>query len=602
MSSTRHPQPEELLTTSRSRKLFPAIALVYILALVGFAVWCFLNPGQSSLFGNEGEDTNWMAESVARLGVSTARDLGLFLVLGFFCGAACASFSERVSIFRTVARVSGGIIVSLPVAIIAASLMQGSPIEMPTILAIVVALLGCLWGSWLGATWMNRASFVGWAFKQIVFSVFLLAGGCAAMTWMAVSQQPLDIVAEEVSTEDRRRLVEMFRGKDPRKLDEDEIAELEITERDLNQLASWGLSLAPGEHRAAVELSDQQVSLQATSRIPVIDRYLNLTSSGTLSARDGEFVYAPSRLQIGRLAVPEILFRLSGPIVLDEEWQHGPVEPFFRSLDSIEIGKQSVKVAYSKLELEKGMVRDTLVNIGLLEDLEQPCNEQLRQLVIQAEQTPEIDFSQCVQTAFATAQARSQNGDAVRENRAAILTLAYLLGHSNVKAIVGKIDQPSEVALSRFRNIKLRDRRDWTQHFLISAALKVIGNRSASLDVGILKEELDADGGSGFSFGDLLADRAGTRFADEVTSSEELATKMQALLAAGIREDDVMPFGADLPEGLPDEEFQKKFGGVGGAEYTRVLDDIDQRIELLPLYSGGSPAGEGQESMKLQEI
>jgi hypothetical protein len=50
---------------------------------------------------------------------------------------------------------------------------------------------------------------------------------------------------------------------------------------------------------------------------------------------------------------------------------------------------------------------------------------------------------------------------------------------------------------------------------------------------GLLKEELDAlTHGSGFSFGDLAADRAGVRFA-WATDSETAALAMQARLQAG---------------------------------------------------------------------
>ncbi len=101
---------------------------------------------------------------------------------------------------------------------------------------------------------------------------------------------------------------------------------------------------------------------------------------------------------------------------------------------------------------------------------------------------------------------------------------------------------------------------------------------------GLLKEELDADGGSGFSFGDLLADRAGTTFADVATRDEASALRMQQRLAGEFRVDDFFPLAADLPEGIPDAELQSHYGGVGGPLYRRQVAEIERRLALCAAY------------------
>jgi hypothetical protein len=74
----------------------------------------------------------------------------------------------------------------------------------------------------------------------------------------------------------------------------------------------------------------------------------------------------------------------------------------------------------------------------------------------------------------------------------------------------------------------LRGREDWGRHYLLSAALSVLKNPLVSDAAGLIKEELDAlSQGSGFSFGDLAADRAGVRFAQAATHSEASAKAMQ---------------------------------------------------------------------------
>jgi hypothetical protein len=61
---------------------------------------------------------------------------------------------------------------------------------------------------------------------------------------------------------------------------------------------------------------------------------------------------------------------------------------------------------------------------------------------------------------------------------------------------------------------------------------------------------VDAGGGSGFSFGDLLADWIGTTFAIPATRDAATARTFQERLAAGFRVDDFFSEAADLPENI----------------------------------------------------
>jgi hypothetical protein len=167
-----------------------------------------------------------------------------------------------------------------------------------------------------------------------------------------------------------------------------------------------------------------------------------------------------------------------------------------------------------------------------------------------------------------------------------------LLGHGGVEQLVGPIiDVSQRRDAAAFEGARLRQREDWTKHFLLSASISVLSTRGISDGVGLFKEELDSDGGSGFSFGDLLADRAGVTFAVTATQSDASARAIQNRLVAGYREDDFMPVGADLPENMQQAEFRSRFGGVGGLEYRRVADEIERRIASCAAYrTGGGSA------------
>jgi hypothetical protein len=205
------------------------------------------------------------------------------------------------------------------------------------------------------------------------------------------------------------------------------------------------------------------------------------------------------------------------------------------------------------------------------------------------EAAPEGDarFACALEAAFAAARERSAGGgSAVEENRAAILALGIVLGHPRLARSVGKRldNERSGAAFDVVARTTLRGRGDWARHFTVSGALTVLSAAAPSDAAGLLKEELDADGGSGFSFADLLADRAGTTFADFATRDDASALRVQQRLAGGFRVDDFFPPAADLPEGISDAELQSRYGGVGGARYRQTADEIERRLAACAAY------------------
>jgi hypothetical protein len=570
------------------RQLARILLVLYVAALAGLAYWCSMNPGQWESLTWRPANAIFIAQVAGHIGSSVGKDFLLFLVLGFLTGAACAPGDRESSLIAVLFSTLVAFALSLGIALVLRTLMNGTPIVTPMFVTVMILALACFWGSWLGTTWMGASNSVGWFFRQAFAAVFVGCTGALALTWFALSPAPLAISPAAVSSDDRRRLVKLFQEHDPRDLDEQETTDMTITERDVNQLASWGLSLLPGDHLVEFALRNDEIAMRVSFQlppIPVLNRHVNLTVAGRPLAREGELGVSPSVLELGRLQIPRWLLRRSGPIVIGDEWRYEATEPFMRSLQSIKVNDGIAKISYGHLDIKKGFVGDTLVGLGMMEDLEPATSAHVANLIALAEQNPKLEFAECLEAAFGEAKKRSIDGGAVQENRAAILAVGYLLGHSKIRTFVGAgLPAPSNEARQTLRRVTLRNRRDWTQHYSVSAALQVLSNALASMDVGLLKEELDADGGSGFSFGDLLADRAGTMLAVRATESESAAKAMQDRLAAGFALSDFMPEGADLPEGLSDQEFKNQFGGVGGEGYKRLLAEIDRRIEDCPAY------------------
>ena len=83
---------------------------------------------------------------------------------------------------------------------------------------------------------------------------------------------------------------------------------------------------------------------------------------------------------------------------------------------------------------------------------------------------------------------------------------------------------------------------------------------------------------------DIAADRAGTRFGALATASPQEARRVQAFVARGISETDIMPRARDLPEHMNAAEFQRRYGGVGSPAYQAVMDDIERRIDACTIH------------------
>ncbi len=191
-----------------------------------------------------------------------------------------------------------------------------------------------------------------------------------------------------------------------------------------------------------------------------------------------------------------------------------------------------------------------------------------------AAQRPAPDFAVVLGELFALARERSAGSDPVGENRALLIALA--------EAANGRrLGLPGE---GRLTGLRVEGRRDYVQHFTLSAALAAVAGEDLTDLAGLFKEVRDTSGGSGFSFRDLAADRAGSRFGARATASRESARRLQGLLAGTADSRLYLPELGDLPEFLPESVFLTRYGGVGGPGYNRLLALIEARIATLPVH------------------
>lgn len=227
---------------------------------------------------------------------------------------------------------------------------------------------------------------------------------------------------------------------------------------------------------------------------------------------------------------------------------------------------------------------------GSSAELNRATQAQLRRLVAAGPGLASGDarFGALLQTAFASPPADLTLDSAVQQNRAAILAWGIAVGHERLALWVG-VERDAELlrqAAELRQGTTLRGREDWPRHYALSAALAVLEHPLLSDAGGLMKEQLDAvTRGSGFSFADLAADRAGVRFAVEATRSEAAAKAMQARLHDGFNVDDFFPPAADLPENLSVEQFRRDYDGVGSQAYRQKIRDIETRLDRCAAIS-----------------
>lgn len=168
--------------------------------------------------------------------------------------------------------------------------------------------------------------------------------------------------------------------------------------------------------------------------------------------------------------------------------------------------------------------------------------------------------------------------DQALNRRAAVFVLAAYLAGKNLTAAL-----PEAANWPRLRRLEptLHGRHDSAQHFVVSAALAAWAGEPLADAIGLYKELADARRGSGFSFADLAADRAGTRFGELIAHPPG---GRDPLRAGPLGDADLAPPLADLPENMREDEFRRRFGGRDSPAYRRMSDEIERRVAALPLY------------------
>jgi len=413
--------------------------------------------------------------------------------------------------------------------------------------------------------------FIGWS---LLFSVLV---ALIALPWLMLDDAPAIEPPAEFRRTDLAWVKSLFQKHDPRRQTPDVIQSIQLDEAELNRLLNYAVELRQVNGIAA-ELTPGLATLTATLAVPhnPFGRYLNLTAD-VAEVPGGIRIQS---LQLGSLPVPGAL--ADGIAHLAHRWLRR--DETYASLAD----------AFSRMSFDENQATlDYRWHPELLTRLERKSAELLiapedqARMLVYAEQLDTllkrhphgstVPLASIIAPLFAHAQ--ENGGDVAEENRAALTALAaYLAGVSLPKLLQGdsrSIRRAPSVLLS------LHGRRDFAEHFVISAALTVNAGSRLANAIGLIKEEEDANKGSGFSFTDLAANHAGVKLGERATG--DAAAQVQQRLAAARSDADLLPDFRDLPEFMPQAEFDRRFGPVGSPRYQKIIDRIDARLAAHPL-------------------
>jgi len=423
-----------------------------------------------------------------------------------------------------------------------------------------------------------------------------LACACLVALWAAVDDAPTVQREATPSAGPAGRLRDLLQQATQSGPAPEQPRQLLLSRADLDPLINDGLHRAV-QGAARLELANGHATLRAS--LPL--------RSGPLSRRDslrglawfGAWLNIEARmrstaegqpewqsLRIGHLPLPGLLAswltrRVAGQFGVDEQ-----LTLALGLVDRLSIAPDVVQLTYHWRPDTRERLRSALLPPADQLRL-RACTERLTELVAPSASRPAsapVPLAELLPPLLRLADERalaqaafSGHDELAQEHRAVLITLAmYASGQPMTHLVAAAREWPQPLP----RTVTLLGRDDFPQHFLVSAVIAAEGGGRLSDLIGVYKELADTRGGSGFSFNDIAADRAGTRFGQRAVNQPRA---LQERITEPLKESDFMPTVDDLPEFLTLAQFHQRYGDVGAPAYRAMLAGIEARIAALPV-------------------
>lgn len=419
-----------------------------------------------------------------------------------------------------------------------------------------------------------------------LFTLLSLAALCAPVVLylLLTDSEPAPIPAADLATDQLYRVQQKVNQQQAR-IDENGQVHIELTEGELNTALNLALAqqALPLHGNIYVELNDGAALVYANIELPLkIERRFVPVKATGISLQG---LPQLTEVRIGKLPLPQSLVESLDNWLKDNASLGDALAMAWQALDSMTIAKQSITFSYGEpnalqqgIEAAKPDGPWRRIDVSAVEE-----QLQLLAAVVDQQTSKRQSLLTLLVPAFELAVTRSQaGGDPVAENMAAIVAVA-LYGAAPQVMELSKLDDRFGYPITR-PELRLHRRKDLSNHWITSAIISLYAGEQLAAMLGMQKELEDSGGYSGFDFSDLIADKAGIRFAELATSSEASARLLQQRVIAIKEDDELLP----NPRKLPDDGITEKLANLDERErpaFLRALDEqAGEQITQLPFY------------------
>ncbi len=387
----------------------------------------------------------------------------------------------------------------------------------------------------------------------------------------------------QISTSDIIRIKSLIKKSDPRRLKSGQSAHVSLTQRDIDLMLHYLLAKYPTTN-ASITLNNQSLTIQLSEQLPdnPMGRYINVSATLRQTGYDLSLLRLTS-LSIGKIPIPtwaaEPIIKLAHHRALKNDHY----ETLYSSITGVTLSAKQVSIDYQWANQLAGIIRSYTL----------PGSEEAKKrFAAYAEQIAwlskryryrRISLARVFNSLLLTARDRTLSGhNAVEENKAMLIVLGTYVSGQNVAKFMDQMQQKKLRVYPMYP--LLNHRRDLMQHFVISAAVTATSGTGLANFIAEFKEISDSLGGSGFSFADLAADKAGIAFC-RYALSPATATKLHNFTQFnGLQEQDLMISTHNLKEGLQQEQFEKLYTNTKSPAYRKTSRAIDRQLRELPLF------------------
>jgi hypothetical protein len=352
----------------------------------------------------------------------------------------------------------------------------------------------------------------------------------------------------------------------------DEIGTIELTLADLNLAGNYLLNRF-SKGKALIALKDHKIRFVVTATLPEnsLGKYVNITFR--LGNENDSQLPTLTKFKAGKLLLPSkvaafVIKTIIGHTALNEYFLLA-TDP----IKAVTIDDEKITITYHPSQATLKTARDILTHNSTSNNHANAYQSKLEEIIRGHDPDWRLSLAELLQPLFALAYQRSTLETAIDENRTVINTINDYVNNP-------KTAPPITPYYPAF----LYKRIDLAQHFIGAAAITASVNSQIAQALGEEKELQDAHSGSGFSFVDLTADKAGTRFGELATVSPNSARKLQQVISTVKDYKEFMPDPRSLPEHMDEATFKLRYGALNSAAYQKASRQIDALIATTPIY------------------